>query len=483
MMKPKNKVALIACSLIAITSCGDKKSSEADKNKRFGKTTIVGVKPNALTKQSTQCDNLIVLDEPYEFSIPQFLDGKLSYTQINFKDQVKDNYVKSPSSNPISQMVYGLDMEVIATYVFEDGDYKVQEGFEVNFHSEEKELKVCPGDMLYKTATYESAGLNISNTITKTHAKVSNLGYNLEPVKVNVAPIRYLDLTFVGGDASPRPKGYEADNAYYQAGINEITFLPQSEFYKKLRGSTPFWQMPMVGSHEYGHHIFNTFVVEKIDSKISFSKNCFQGHDHLYDGLESASEKRDATSDFALRSINEGFADLIAKFTLSESESSMKAIKCFEANRDASSAVFGKGDSKYFDEKVVSLIDSSDSIKPPESCDKPNFQEVHHVGASFAHGAYRIIRSFTSDNDISLKILMSFAEGLVKLHPNIKDKTPSDYLFESLSLVLSKAYEVTEASPSAYNCELLEEVFPAGDISVCEASAVNLTLEESLVKP
>jgi hypothetical protein len=58
--------------------------------------------------------------------------------------------------------------------------------------------------------------------------------------------------------------------------------LKQERFREKhgyfLVSNTPYWQIPMVASHEYGHHIFQTLTLDNTSSEIKHSGACFQNH-------------------------------------------------------------------------------------------------------------------------------------------------------------------------------------------------------------
>ena len=471
-MKDSMKRFVVVASVgVFVSSCGNSKNSDKKKEDKFVQTTYVSKRPYALYKQVKDCiPGERAFENSLTFSVPQFLGGRLAYTSIDFTEQINHNYVQSPLGAPISLTTYGQEISFSATLKFKNGKYELSDDFKQEVVSKGENLSICPGELAYGEFSYESAGLNVSNSISKTYKKVTELGYYLSPVTLNIAPILKQEFTYSGGKYDKVVlQSFEADNAYYHPIDKEITFLPQSHEYQEKVDDNPFWQMPMVGSHEYGHHIFTSFVSEKISTKIKHSKNCFEGASEAK-SLIAGEGGDDRTPDaaFALRSLNEGFADLIARYTLSPEEASMKNLRCFELNRDVGVDHFGDNTSKAFTSTVTGIIDSKEKIAPPKSCDNPNFQEVHHVGASFANAAYKIIGSSTDDTKVSLKILMEFANELANTHEAKKHLSASDYIYHALNIVLDKSNELTSNSTEDYNCEMLQKVFPAKPIELCK---------------
>lgn len=458
-------------------SCGGDKT---DKKPSDGfTTTTLAMDPIRLTKQNKNCVGTFSAGEGAYFYIPQFLSGNLVETRHEFTSQLQGNNIKSPLRKPISNVTYGLDYSYNVLAYFVGGKWilkKVSDEVEI-IKSPAKELDVCPSEVTYNPFTYESSGLNISNSITKTYEKVAAHGIELDAVSVRVAPFLYQDIRLKGAPGgNTRKFGYEVDNAYYNPRNKEITFLPQSKTYQKKRDSTPYWQMPMVGSHEYGHHIFTSLVGDSVAKSIEFTKNCFQGHDKTvkFFAQGEVGSKRDNSYKFALGSINEGFADLIAKYTLSSEESSMTNIICFEDNRDAGNDSFKEGAKKIFDKNALNLIDGEQTVRAPKSCNQPNFQEIHHVGAVFAYSADKILSAYSEDSDLKLKVLLQFAKELRTRQDALVSKKAGDYLHISLTLLNMTAAKVLNTPATESHCDVLGEIFPDNEINLCETLRENL---------
>lgn len=477
MKKDIVKIGTLLVTISTLLSCGENNKPTRDRNPEEAfTTTTLSLDPIRLTKQNNNCVRAFAENEGAYFYIPQYLSGKSVETRLDFTSQLEGNLVKSPLRKPISKMTYGLDTSIKAFLRFVDGEWRYDdEDIVAETKSFAKELDVCPSVVTYDRFTFESSGLNISDTITKTYEKVTAQGIVLDAVKVNVAPFLYKDIRLDGGpQGRVRTVGYETDNAYYSPSEKEITFLPQSKTYQKYRGNTPFWQMPMVGSHEYGHHIFSTLVGNTIVNSFNFSKNCFQGHDQaakLVDELEVGAQ-RDNSFRFALGAINEGFSDLIAKYTLSPEESSMTNIICFARNRDADSDTFGRGAKKVFDKVSLDLISSELLAEAPKTCNHPDLQGIHHVGAVFAFSANKLISSYTQDSDKKLKILLEFAKSLSQSHSKWIFKNAGDYLTESIMLINTTALSVLEKNSLESNCSVLQQIFPDQDLSQCGVESI-----------
>lgn len=478
-MKNKLTAAMLIITAGTMVSCGNDKKPSKSKS-QLAATTFTDKVPVRLIKQVAKenCPYLFREGTEAKFFIPQFLEGKLVDRELNITKQLDGNYVRSPEIGAISKMIYGLELETIYPVIIDDsGEFGIDVAeVKKNVVTEGMDLDICPSIINYKVGSSESAGINISNSISKTYQRINELGLTgveLKPIKVKVTPIlsQYFTLS---GISIPDSKKYQADNAYYHPVEKEIVFLPQSQKRKMSEFNTPFWQMPMVGAHEYGHHVFNTLFVDKINKKVSFSKNCFQGHSHASNILGAEVAERDNTSTFAIRSINEGFADLIAKYSLDENESSMRNIKCFEKNRDPRSLNFGAGAKKIFDAKATSIIDNKDSIKAVRNCDVPNLQEIHNVGAYFAYSANKIIESYSNNNSLSLKILLEFIKNLALADEGFGEVKASDYIYASLNELMLTAHKLTNKSPADYDCSLIREFFPDNPGMVCEVTLMEL---------
>ncbi|WP_141734389.1 hypothetical protein [Oligoflexus tunisiensis] len=204
---------------------------------------------------------------------------------------------------------------------------------------------------------------------------------------------------------------YATDNASFMGGENSMLIsYPQSESAQKhkLNGGIPLWLVPGVFQHEFGHYIFFSLMNEGGASFTSYQEYAEKNPDlHLFQtpvanfariaespALRSSLTDFVRTQEFFLGSLNEGFADLWAYYTLKQ-PTSMFEISCFSKNRNVSSPVFYNGISKSWDEILWNKAfhstlesDLTGDIKTPiDGCSQPIFADIHIIGAAIAHTA------------------------------------------------------------------------------------------------
>jgi hypothetical protein len=463
------KVLLGCTSLVIImsaTGCSKKMDGHSSSDSGW-KTTNLSKNPVRLKKQDDSCLTIFSTGEDVIFSIEQLIDGNLNFINKNFTNQIYGNYVESSSGvKPISITQYGLDTNLVVDVTFDStsSSYELTPG--TDFINEEnsysKKLDVCPATNRYYAYSYEGSGLNISYSINRTYNAVKNAlpSISLPSVSVEVAPIIRKDIKFRGGPNNRKHiDGYETDNAYYNSKDKKITFLPQSKTSSLKESNTPYWQIPMVASHEYGHHIFQTLILDNTSSEIKHSGACFQNHTTMKNSIYKVQGGlRDNTSSFAMGSINEGFADLIAFYALGKIERKLTAVGCFTQNREVDSPVFGSDQSKAFNNKALRLINTQKTHEADRDCDTPNYQEIHDVGALFAYGANYLISKSTDDKSKKLTIILKWAKKLATEYSELENLEAGEFLFASLELVLKTTLQ--ESSTAVFDkCALMDELF------------------------
>lgn len=465
-----------------LTGCGGK--SGGGNGSPGWSTTNLAKDLAPMTKQREECGRTMTSDEFAWFSIRQFIDGVKKFQTITFGEQVQGNYIESPNDKPIDRTTYNsnLSIKMKATWNGEKQEYELKEeaDFDFNYITYAERLDVCPNETSYKSFTHESAGLSISEGITKTYKAVTEVSdIKLEPISLKVTPKKFIDYKFVGGGPNDRKRitGYEADNAFYDPSEKAITFLPQSLEYQEKAGDVPFWEVPMVAPHEYGHHIFQTLVYDKLKTEEEdkeeelHSKSCFENHTTLKNqkNVVGGDEERDHGATFAVRSMNEGFSDLISYYVLGDEERKLTGVKCFEKNREVGSPVFGSYASKRFTAQAVSEINDPKTIEADQDCDTPNYQGIHQVGAMFAHNAHNLISSTTSDKKKKLAIILKWASKLAQVsdEDEREDVKAAEILFNALELVYKTALEEQGVTVTAANCSAMKPIFNGSNPYKC----------------
>lgn len=463
------KLLVVLSVAILISSCGKESKKKVPQTVYPWTTTNISERPVRLSKQDITCPNIKDQEAYTIFEIDQFIDGAKVQSKISFESQVRNNYVESSISMlPIFRTYFGMEnyMVIDATYNETKGEYEFTPG-KKPIHKEvgkAQKLTVCPGTERYENLSYEASGLNVSNSITKTFEAVSRVSsFYLFPIQVNIAPITYKNVTYHKGPYNDyKIEGYETDNAYYDPSMKMITFLPQSKGFKDGLIETPFWEIPMVGSHEYGHHIFQTLVVDKINTVMKHSEACFENKTTLRNkaAATNPSSTRDNTMKFALGSINEGFADLISYYALDEKERSLKGIMCFTKNREVGSDEFAMGAKKAFTKSALKSMNSKLYEAPDRLCDTPDYQEIHNVGAMFAHGADKILSLNHENRDEKLGLILEWAQTFAKEYKNLEKLEVGKIMFHSLELLYKLSLEKAGETATSESCKMLAQVFP-----------------------
>jgi len=473
-----SKAYSLVLLLLAASSCGPNIKKVTKKSITIVPDGITSTHAILLTKQDLKCTGSFNTDHDFNFWINQYDGFESILRQINFKNNIKGRYVISRVSKQIAvrKVLYDKAYETQTTYKFNEvrKSYSIID-FKYLSNYEGLKLFVCPETEHYKHSSFESAGLNGVYTIGKTFEAVKKtmLGIKLPPINLVVAPVYKVTKLIIAskGVEESKDSRFKTDNAFFSSKNSSITFLPQSEHYNKNISSIPFWEIPMVGAHEYGHHIFNTIVYKPIKRKNIFSRTCFQNLDinsatiesHLPHDLTNhkakSRTKRDNSSEFALKSLNEGFADLVAYYALDAKEGSVENIECFTKNREVGSAYYVNGESKVFNQLGISEMQKPHSIKKSRSCNSPNYQEIHSVGGIFAYNANRLIDLVTRDKVIKMKILLLWAKKLASEFKNMEKLTAEKYIFQSMELVYKIALDEMKATYSEFYCNEMDNIF------------------------
>lgn len=466
-----NILSLVLLGLIGV-SCG-KGSSDNDDGPKLGPITYAE-NPIFISKQDNNCDGQIfAADADIEFQIDQLIGQFTLANYLDFKGQVVENIIKSQVKMPITITKYGQYSEELRTieYNKELGAYDPRtlrrESAEKDIEAK-KDLNVCPGTTTYETNTYESAGLNISYSITKTYEKLMEVdpALRLKPISVNVVPYKKIITRTIGGKSKNKRFGvYETDNAYYHPIDLEIVFLPQSESLRDSTKGNPFWEIPMVASHEYGHHVFGTLVFGKNKPELAKSAlgGCFETHQsHEYNEFKPGAAKAEIREDnnemFAIRAMNEGFSDLISFYSLNDDERSLEAVECFKKNRQVDSKTFGDGTAKKFTYSALSSINSSLTDAKDQDCDTPDFQQIHQVGAIFAHVSNELLNSIGLDKDQKLKAILGYAKELGSMD-DFGGTTPGNVLFYSVEIMVKNGLAQKGITANSEHCKMMSDHF------------------------
>lgn len=411
--------------------------------------------PISLFKEYGSCEGAEASAADSYYYLIQFLQGGQYGRELNMQSSLSGAQLRGFQ---IEQTYYDAEMMLLKTV---RGGRLV--GLEFLVTNDPKPMSICPGVKSYQRYSYENASLSATYSIGKTAEKLREVNFSAgKGVKVYVSPYTIERRVVETSDRIVREDLRLTDNAFYFPHLRAVVFMPQSEESRDGAGfgNVPLWEVPMVGSHEYGHHVFHSIMRSASAELADHHHSCFKAHDEL-DGSTVNSIREVGVGD-VLASLNEGFADLISYYTLDEWESGLRGVVCMETNRDVDSPVFANRESKLFNDNVM---DSFLSTTPDMTagCYDPNFQQIHTVGAVFANVSERLMSSLGLSKKQKLAIILKWIEDLNKIHPRLSGKGAEQYLVKTYSLLAARAMEASQAVPTQ-KCDYVEYFFPDSDL-------------------
>ncbi len=464
----RNIIILMSLTLMTI-SCSKSKTSSSGVS-RFEFLSRSPIFPKI---QKEICDSNI----SFNFS-PSYLSAYINGSRDSlyiFQNEYKQESNKIEST-PFFESIRSFkeDSNVIFTYDPDSKDANKQ-GYVATVLKDEnfpgQDVEVCPELTHIENNTVENATLMVHYIINKTNNGFVNNGIVLDKVSFKVAPYISTAQRVIGGPFDiPRLQmrgGVKTDNASFNFSTREIVFLPQSEegINANLFGKVPLWEIPMVASHEFGHHGFSSIMTRHFQKTKEHKVHlCFDNQATETFASPNSNSSRKTDIDEAIRALNEGFADMVSYYSLTDEEASLKDITCMEESRDISFDKFKDGQKKIFSSKVISIMNNKNVIPSPRDCKIPDFQEIHDLGAVFASVADKLMSRTITDKAQKLSILINWLE---KLNQEYDSKLASadikntfEISYELLAKVLvDKGYE----SDTAELCTFLGTKFSSMD--------------------
>jgi hypothetical protein len=266
--------------------------------------------------------------------------------------------------------------------------------------------------------------------------------------------------------------------------------FPQSEVSRnlKLLGGVPLWSVEGVFQHEFGHFVFDSVMNEGGRSFASYQDYAAANPElHLFHtpashmarlaespALRAGFTQFLRTQDFFIGSLNEGFADLWAYYTLKQ-PMDMFNVSCFAKNRNVADAAFYNGVSKSWDEtlwnksflgdlKLVAEFNAADAV---EACSQPSFTDIHIIGAAMAHTADAVFsaaaQTHSTDNNSSLlKAEMSLAWlKSIKDSNEFEDLGGKASLSRILNTAVGTGISYLKGTDKTAFCAVVSSKFPA----------------------
>jgi hypothetical protein len=227
-------------------------------------------------------------------------------------------------------------------------------------------------------------------------------------------------------------------------------------------------------THEFGHHVFRSHTgIEKIPgTTTNLHGLVFNTPIHSIEFDESDDKEKKASPGFSLAgrtsgpeeifsAVNEAYADLFSFYALGESANLTQGVDCFEKNRDTTSAIFANGAAKIINNETIKLFTATERYKA-NSCDGPDFQNAHTLGAVIAHGMMRlykaraVVSNATSGQQADWLLAWADAVGA-----SIRSKGREAITFSNMLGLGLKGVAESDGSLTQKQCDILKEVFPA----------------------
>lgn len=449
-----------------IVSCG-KKDENINSISHTYKSIAVSQYPIKLIKTDTMCTKTSH-KKTKRAKVNTFINGKIwkSPYRVNLFSNSENELILK--SDGIYQSMYNSKYSETYTYNFSDITNQYSSLLSSDFINlkSQKEVNFCENSKSYGRLSVEAATINVSKTIetVSQNFKTNFPDLDIDNIILDIGPIQEITINKNKGPLDLTKSTYfRTDGASYNPFTKKITFYPPSNELVKLNNFPFFWEIPTVAAHEYGHHIFNSITSSNsANFKGSHDIGCYNSN---YTFIEASSQneglERPNFKGFSIKSLNESFADLFAYYSLSNSKRKLKKLNCLSKVREVNSSRFSPKHKKVYSAKGVEILNDPLFIKSDESCSTPNFQEVHDVGAIFAHGFDKLISKVTSKKKTKLKILINWLNLVKEEYYLIENNKPIHFLFHSMELAAIAAGNITDSNINEIQCSDLNYTFPS----------------------
>lgn len=428
---------ILPLAAILLIGCGQQKQQVREPQESRFYHSLTG-NPRLLTRETDKCATPAAPSETVKLRL--LISGQPETLTVNALNLFDGDYLRTPGPQKIiSETTFGEDLEIIIA----GNTYRQIQ------NSSGRPVSICEKDRSYNTESVENAALIANYYINRTHKLFlkASPGEKVKPVTVRISPA----IKRSTGERSARGlelnSAYEADGAYYQVSTSTITFLPQSEDARTHGLHTRFWEIPMVPSHEYAHHLFAHLFGRQLPIDMSQA-----ALNYIY------YNNRTVTRASVINAFNEGFADLVSALSLSRREKSLKGIRCLERTREVDSAFFNDDSLKTFNAAARSSFFSSFK-EVSMSCEMINYQDPHIFGAIFSFHASQFLKALTSSRQKQLHALSAWANNLGRDYEATSHLSPEEYHEAALLDFYKTSIKVLDRSWDVEKCSLVNEAF------------------------
>lgn len=456
----KLTLSLCVCSIIfCVVGCSVKVEEKILEKDRYVESSTG--EPIALKFQTESCQE--VLSEQSFPVIYPATAGEIIEYRPNATDILNRFYTEI--------LLGGKIQRIREFFVIEDNTYlrstdKVLEN--------PRSLVLC-SDMNYDFDSYESAAIHASHILDLAHKKlVNNKSMSrldlLSPVSLKVAPLIETITQYENSKEVITKKKFLVNNAYYNATTKEIVFLPQG---KNPQGHIPFngvplWHIPITASHEYGHHVFSHLMPNYFNELAHHAHIlCFDNRENVSlkdipkNKMDMLGKRESHNIDAVLRAINEGFADLIANYSLPKKYTSLDIVPCLNDSREIDVAVFANGEEKNLNDHALDAFLSGSKEALGSCLEEVDYKDPHILGALVAHSFDSIFTTFEMDSNLRLQTLMNWVAALNDNYPTMQQDHPADFFHKAMELFLDQLHDIkSDQTKVEMMCKLLDNKAP-----------------------
>lgn len=435
-------VSIFVLSLI-LTSC----FSGSDDSPPEGKITELtfGDTPRLMTKAQEKCldDNEQRVFSAIFWDMPSLRTKNLTTA---FETPFRGERTFRDSEKSIISETTQNQKEII-TYIFNE-DIELEETPQATRRKGQL-LDVCLNENIPKDSLENmtvTAAYAIEKAFTKSAPIIKELfDITVKPIKLHAQYLyeRNIVIRFDNGDEE-KQKEYVTDNAAYSDG--EIFLYPQSE--ESITDGDiwemPLWQVPFVPAHEFGHHLFRTLIGKTgkyfPGSKLTDSDRLRIHRIHSHERFARETMDKMEDHEKIVRAFNEGFADLVAVYSLSKNESDLSTMECFRRNREVTSPNFGDFKTKKAIDYTAYyrfFYDTKSGDKGRKSCNDPNTSTIHHIGAMHAYVFNQLLEAkfgagLETEQEAKLKTILTWVKKLAPILDEAKSLSVEKFYMKTI---------------------------------------------------
>lgn len=307
-------------------------------------------------------------------------------------------------------------------------------------------LKLCP-DQTYAYYSYEDASLKALMAIENSYRTMEKYVQNISPVKLLIAPIFHQKVIRQVRDELVHEKKTLVNNALYIPKDKTIVFLPvgvNEDGIAPFNG-IPFWDVPLIGGHEYGHHIFSELTGNTNTSTRASSGPCFDNRQSLMP-FSSTLNGRVINSDLVMNALDEAAADILAYYTLDNKLHNLHQMFCLAMNREVDSPIWVSNQRKTLNEETLDKFFNTEEVKISSCLYEVDFQDIHILGANVANFFHSLFEDMKLTKDQRMTLIIEWIKSLKRFNDDLNNRQPRRLLLEAIQNMLTSIRPYVEES-------------------------------------